>query len=525
MPLRQGETVPQMIVRVAREQGLDARGTRIALAIAAQESRFNPQAEGDWSDAKNRMRSIGLFQLNEEGLGSGMGDTRYDPEANANRGIANLKAVLAKHGAESDGRVAYLSQRPADEAGYTNSINAKTAGRDAQWAGTIDSAMRGVGGAAPDAPEAQPQVQAGVPVFPLAGQSLANTQVTTEFGAHGSNAGYAGVPETHRGTDLSAKRGAQVLSPSGGTVTTAHNWDGTKNDPYGNWIEVKGDDGKSYRFAHLQSLNVQQGAKVGGGQTIGTVDSTGNSTGDHLHFEVLDQAHGNAPVNPKEYLSGSQTASGGRTVADTSEASYLVTALEKQKEEARIASEAAKREQGLREAEKRNNDAEIAQKSTIKKPDDATKKRIEELKTRNNDLALIIPAAETKAVEADKLFRAIDVQLATARQQASGKELDPSQRSENEAQAEQARANAAKLEEDVRSSKDPASRTTSRSWPRLPCCGSRPTTTTPSSRPTTRSRAGRPRPPTAAPSSRRPRPPSSRAPWRAPSGRTSPRPG
>ena len=221
MPLRPGETIPQMVVRVAREQGADARATRIALSIVAQESGFKPDAEGDWSDKLGRMRSVGLFQLNEEGLGAGMGDTRYDPEANVNRGIKNLLAVYNKHGALSDGEIAYNAQRPANKGEYVASINAKTKGQDPQWAGTIDTTMRHMGGPGTN----------GAPVFPVAGQNLQTARVTTEHGAKGSNTGYAGVPESHRGTDFHAGRGAQALAPVSGTVTTAHKWDGRQGRP------------------------------------------------------------------------------------------------------------------------------------------------------------------------------------------------------------------------------------------------------------------------------------------------------
>jgi murein DD-endopeptidase MepM/ murein hydrolase activator NlpD len=458
MPLRQGETVPQMITRVAREQGLDARGTRIALAIVAQESGFNPQAEGDWSDSKKRMRSIGLFQLNEEGLGSGMGDTRYDPEANANRGIANLKAVLAKHGGQSDGQVAYLAQRPADQGAYVASINAKTNGNDPKWAGTIQNAMRGLGDGAA---QASFQANNSTPVFPIAGQNAGNTRVTTEFGAAGANTGYEGVPQSHRGTDYSANKGAQVVAPVSGTVTMAHAWDGTKNDPYGNWIEVKGDDGKNYRFAHLQTMDVKAGSKVGQGQQLGRVDSTGNSTGDHLHVEVLDSARGNQPINPKEYLAtGTSVGSpvGGFNMAEaTAQANAVVSQLEEQV--STIRAEAAKSSSaatGL-QAEKDRNDAERTEIKNKKNKTQADTQRDATLKARNTQIDIALPAAQEKATEDNKLLRATELQLAQARQQASGKELDSSQREQNEAAAASARAQAAKLENDVQQSRDPAS--------------------------------------------------------------------
>lgn len=462
MPLRQGESVPQMVARIAREQGLDARATKIALAIVAQESKFNPGAEGDWSAKLGRMRSIGLFQLNEEGLGAGMGEARYDPEANALKGIQNLKANYAKNPNLSDGEIAYNSQRPADKAGYTATINAKTSGRDAQWSPTIAAAMGGGGLGGDEAlqPTARQQ-SAGGPTFPVAGQTLATTRVTTEHGARGSNAGYAGVPETHRGIDLSAKRGAQVLAPRPGTVTIAHNWDGSKNDPYGNWIEVKGDDGTSYRFAHLQEMNVKAGDQVGGGQTIGAVDSTGNSTGDHLHFEEIQNGQ---PINPRDDLAGTSSGAGGTRVADNSQALALVTALEQQKQAAQQRANAARAEVEARENKKIFNQQQIdainakpANARTAAEKAQIARAGATSLVEKNATLDAEIPQFQERFDTQDKTLREIDVQLATARKLAAGEQLDPSQKKENEAQAAQANANAAKLEQEVADAKDKGS--------------------------------------------------------------------
>lgn len=458
MPLRPGETIPQMVARVAREQGLDARATKIALAIVAQESKFNPNAEGDWSQAKGRMRSIGLFQLNEEGLGAGMGDARYDPEANAIKGISNLKANYTAHSDLSDGAIAYLSQRPADKAGYTNSINAKTSGSDTQWAGTIQSAMQGMAQASPQEARVSDNTK---PVFPLAGQSAGNTKITTEFGAHGSNAGYSGVPETHRGTDYSAGRGTPVVAPVSGTVTMAHAWNGTKNDPYGNWIEVKGDDGKNYRFAHLQQMDVQAGSKIGQGQQLGKVDSTGNSTGDHLHVEVMDAQHGNSLINPKDYLAtGTSVGSpvGGANMADaTAQANAVVAKLEQQASDLRTTAAASKAKAEGLQSEKSRNDAELATINAVKNKSPQQSARKTELTGRNNQILQALPGAQDAAAEDAKTLRAVELQLATAQKQAQGKDLDPSERAQNEAAAESARAQAARLEQEVKDAKDPNS--------------------------------------------------------------------
>jgi murein DD-endopeptidase MepM/ murein hydrolase activator NlpD len=434
-----------MVVRVAREQGLDARATRIALAIVAQESGFNPQAEGDWSDSKNRMRSIGLFQLNEEGLGSGMGDSRYDPEANANRGIKNLLANYQKFGNLTDGEIAYNSQRPADKGAYVASINSKTAGKDPKWSGTIANTMGGMAGAGSN----------GAPVFPVAGQNLQTARVTTEHGAKGSNTGYAGVPETHRGTDFHAGRGSQALATVPGVVTVAHQWAGDKTDPYGNYIDIKGQDGKTYRYAHLQQLGVEQGARVGGGQTIGTVDSTGNSTGDHLHFEVIEP--NGQTSDPKQFLAGSQSGSGGRGVADTSEASALVKRLEAQAKElkakAEKSAEAAKTKQERRDIVA----AEYARYEAIPRKSAKDNERIKVLDAELESIDAVLEGLKEQAKEDAALVRAQDILIGKAEEQAAGKELDPSQKEQNEASAASARAQAAKLEADVQSSKDPSS--------------------------------------------------------------------
>lgn len=54
-------------------------------------------------------------------------------------------------------------------------------------------------------------------------------------------------------------------------------------------IQIEHPDGNTTLYAHLSEINVQQGEKVVRGQRIGRVGSTGNSTGPHLHFEVMSE--------------------------------------------------------------------------------------------------------------------------------------------------------------------------------------------------------------------------------------------
>ncbi len=88
----------------------------------------------------------------------------------------------------------------------------------------------------------------------------------------------------HNGIDLAAAKGTPVIAASGGQVIVARN-----AGAYGNHIMITHQlNGQSYTtvYAHLDRLNVVQGQTVLRGATIGTVGNTGNSFGNHLHFEV-----------------------------------------------------------------------------------------------------------------------------------------------------------------------------------------------------------------------------------------------
>lgn len=98
----------------------------------------------------------------------------------------------------------------------------------------------------------------------------------------------------HTGVDFAANYGTHIYSWKAGTVTIA-GWSGG----YGNFIEVNHNDGTVSRYAHCSKLAVSVGQTVSAGQTIGYVGSTGNSTGNHLHFEI--KVNGSF-VNPLNYL-------------------------------------------------------------------------------------------------------------------------------------------------------------------------------------------------------------------------------
>lgn len=98
----------------------------------------------------------------------------------------------------------------------------------------------------------------------------------------------------HTGVDFAASDGTHIYAWKSGTVTFV-GWSGG----YGNFIIVDHGDGTVSRYAHCSGYAVSQGQTVTKGQTIGYVGTTGNSTGNHLHFEI--KVNGNF-VNPLNYL-------------------------------------------------------------------------------------------------------------------------------------------------------------------------------------------------------------------------------
>ncbi len=98
----------------------------------------------------------------------------------------------------------------------------------------------------------------------------------------------------HTGVDIAAGTGAPVRAAESGRVTSA-GWNGG----YGLTVDVYHGDGVVTRYAHLSRIEVRVGQRVERGQLLGRVGSTGNTTGPHLHFEVLVNGQ---PVNPARFL-------------------------------------------------------------------------------------------------------------------------------------------------------------------------------------------------------------------------------
>ncbi len=106
----------------------------------------------------------------------------------------------------------------------------------------------------------------------------------------------------HNGVDLvksgGGANGTPVVASMGGRVEVVQR----SGSGYGNMVLINHGNGYKTRYAHMQngSIKVSVGDYVEAGQTIGRVGSTGNSTGPHLHFEVI---YNGETRNPMNYIS------------------------------------------------------------------------------------------------------------------------------------------------------------------------------------------------------------------------------
>ena len=96
---------------------------------------------------------------------------------------------------------------------------------------------------------------------------------------------FTGEPSYHDGTDIAAPAGTPILAAADGTVEIANSTDAW-GDGYGYYVKIRHNGSLETLYAHCSSLCVSAGQKVKQGEVIAYVGTTGNSTGNHLHFEV-----------------------------------------------------------------------------------------------------------------------------------------------------------------------------------------------------------------------------------------------
>ena len=116
------------------------------------------------------------------------------------------------------------------------------------------------------------------------------TSLSSDYGYRNFGGG-----EFHRGIDIPAPAGTPIYAAAAGVVSTKAHWS------YGIAVKVSVDGRMTNIYGHMiaRAEGITDGASVVAGQLIGYVGSTGNSTGNHLHFEVNVDGQ---PVDPKQFF-------------------------------------------------------------------------------------------------------------------------------------------------------------------------------------------------------------------------------
>lgn len=137
-------------------------------------------------------------------------------------------------------------------------------------------------------------------LFSFGGVNFPGFTKTSGFGPRNSPGGIGST--NHMGVDFAAPAGTPIPAQAGGQVTKS-GWFGG----LGNMVETTSGNTK-YRYGHNSKNLVSIGDSVSPGQKIALVGSTGNSTGPHVHFEVI---HNGKHVDPMTFGGGDAPAAGG----------------------------------------------------------------------------------------------------------------------------------------------------------------------------------------------------------------------
>ncbi|MDX9974847.1 MAG: peptidoglycan DD-metalloendopeptidase family protein [FCB group bacterium] len=119
-----------------------------------------------------------------------------------------------------------------------------------------------------------------------------NVRMSSRFGYRRDP--FTGAIRHHDAIDFSAPTGSDIRATGSGVVKFA-GWD----EYYGNIVRIDHGNNVETWYAHMQKLGARVGQQVKRGDKLGTVGSTGRSTGAHIHYEVRVKGR---PVDPSSYL-------------------------------------------------------------------------------------------------------------------------------------------------------------------------------------------------------------------------------
>ena len=124
------------------------------------------------------------------------------------------------------------------------------------------------------------------------GSPLRYASITSAYGSRWHPV--YGAVRFHAGLDMAAPYGTPVYATSSGVIIVAGSCGG-----YGQCVAIDHGGGVVTVYGHLSRVDVYPGRRIGSGQELGLVGSTGVSTGPHLHYEIRING---SPVNPRPYI-------------------------------------------------------------------------------------------------------------------------------------------------------------------------------------------------------------------------------
>ncbi len=118
-----------------------------------------------------------------------------------------------------------------------------------------------------------------------------------------------GYSKMHKGIDFAAPEGTPILASGDGVIEIAGRTGG-----YGNYVKIRHTDNYETAYGHMSGYGrgIKAGVRVSQGQVIGYVGSTGQSTGPHLHYEIVINGE---QVNPKGVKLDTNTPLAGKVLA------------------------------------------------------------------------------------------------------------------------------------------------------------------------------------------------------------------
>lgn len=218
-----------------------------------------------------------LAQIGEEITDAQQLASAYEAEIEAqNEIIAMIQAEEARKKQEEEAKRQEEEKRREEE-----SENGETA----------EGGTEGEPEEEPEEPEEEPEepsYSGGAFTWPCP----SSTRVTSDYGPRESPTG--GASTYHRGIDIGAAHGADIVAAADGTVSfTGY------SSSAGNYLTVSHGNGVYTVYMHCSSIVASKGDSVNAGQVIAKVGSTGISTGNHLHFGVTVNG---SYVSPWDYL-------------------------------------------------------------------------------------------------------------------------------------------------------------------------------------------------------------------------------